>query len=155
MIACLLSPRQLKSTYSQSMEGIPRRTTLSKMFEERHHVLLLCVACAFISISDRVNISIAVLAMAKSLHWDAMTQSLVLSCFFWGYTVSQPFAPHVIKMFGARSTLSLAVSAWSLMTMITPICANASLRMMVCARVLMGVAEGFTYPVAFSFNPPG
>jgi MFS family permease len=116
-------------------------------FEQRHLVVLFCTACAFISISDRVNISVGVVRMAERLSWDPMTQSLVLSSFYYGYIISQPFAPHAIGAVGAQATLSLAVTAWSLLTIATPFLANTSLNALVCARILMGLAEGFTYPV--------
>jgi MFS family permease len=125
---------------------------------ERHVIVLYCTACAFISISDRVNISIAVVRMAERLSWDAMTQSLVLSSFYYGYIISQPFAMHAVGAVGAQATLSLAVSAWSLLTIATPFLAKTSLNAFIGARILMGLAEGFTYPVIFQifgdFVPP-
>lgn len=44
----------------------------------------LVALCSAINYADRVNISIAVVDMKQTFHWDMATQGLVLSSFFWG-----------------------------------------------------------------------
>ena len=37
----------------------------------------------------QVNMSVAVIPMAKELGWSAMERGLVSSSFFWGYSLTQ------------------------------------------------------------------
>lgn len=46
---------------------------------------------------DKVNMSVAVIPMARELGWSALERGLVSSSFFWGYTLTQlPGEVHVI-----------------------------------------------------------
>lgn len=52
--------------------------------------VVLMIACAFVlSNLDKVNMSVAVIPMARELGWSGLERGLVSSAFFWGYTLTQ------------------------------------------------------------------
>jgi ACS family sodium-dependent inorganic phosphate cotransporter len=56
---------------------------------EALHRRRLCFLAAFVCYIDRVNISVAVLAIQDEFGWTETTKGLVLSAFFVGYMLFQ------------------------------------------------------------------
>ena len=55
----------------------------------RHTLVGLCFVASFICYIDRVNISVASIAMAAEFGWSETIKGLVLSAFFIGYMSTQ------------------------------------------------------------------
>jgi ACS family sodium-dependent inorganic phosphate cotransporter len=55
----------------------------------RYTVVALGFLAAFVCYIDRVNISVAILAMQDAFGWTETTKGLVLSAFFVGYMLFQ------------------------------------------------------------------
>ena len=51
----------------------------------RHTVLLMCFLALFVAYTDRVNISVAAVAMREHLGWSQSRKGFVRSAFFMGY----------------------------------------------------------------------
>ena len=116
----------------------------------RHHTIIVALlsVCSAINYADRVNISIAVVDMSRVFEWDMRTQSVVLSCFFWGYLCSQVVGALLAQRYGGKLVLGAATFAWSVLTCLTPAAASSgSFLLLVLCRVLLGAAEGFLIPV--------
>lgn len=94
---------------------------------------------------DRVNISVAIIPMARDRGYDPAAQGVVLSAFFWGYLVSQLLGGWVADRFGGKHVLAFGVAVWSLATFLTPP-ASASFAMLLSVRVMLGVGEGVNFP---------
>ena len=50
----------------------------------RQIIVLLCAACAFISIADRSSLSVLIIDMKEELHWSAGKEATVMSSFYYG-----------------------------------------------------------------------
>ncbi len=118
----------------------PRRYTVIGLF------FLSTVICYV----DRVNVSVAIIPMARDLGYSSATQGLVLSAFFWGYIVSQLAGGWMADRFGGKAVLGFGVACWSLATLITPLGAALSFPLLLGARVLLGVGEGVNFPAIHS-----
>jgi ACS family sodium-dependent inorganic phosphate cotransporter len=118
----------------------PQRTTL----------IALCFAAVFICYVDRVNISLAIAAMASEFDWDKTTSGFVMSSFFLGYLVTQVPGGALAGRFGGKHVLAGGVLLWSLFTALTPPAAFAGFFFLIGARILMGMGEGVTFPSIYA-----
>src|SRR6188474_3457180 len=108
----------------------PRRTVL----------VALCFAAVFICYVDRVNISLAIVAMTREFGWSKTTSGFVMSSFFLGYLVTQV----------PGGLLAGGLLFWSLFTALTPPAAYAGFAVLIGTRVLMGMGEGVTFPSIYA-----
>ena len=116
---------------------------------KRYTVVGMCFAAAFVCYIDRVNISVAAIAMQSEFGWSETTKGLVLSSFFVGYMLAMGVAGWLADRFGGKLVLGLAVVWWSLLTMLTPWAAYASFAMLIAARVALGLGEAATFPASY------
>jgi sugar phosphate permease len=116
---------------------------------------LLCVMY-LITYVDRVNIATAAPEIRRELGLTNTKLGLVLSAFGYPYLLFQVFGGWVGDRFGPRLTLFVCGLIWAAATILTG--AASSLTMLFLVRVLLGVGEGATFPVATramqSWTPP-
>ncbi|MGD9603871.1 MAG: ACS family MFS transporter [Gammaproteobacteria bacterium] len=117
---------------------------------ERYKIVALCVLAVFVCYIDRVNISVAVIAMQEHYGWTDTVKGFVLSSFFIGYMAFMPTSGWLANRFGGRRVLGYAVLWWSLWTVLTPPAAALSLSMLIFARVAMGLGEAATFPAVYN-----
>jgi MFS family permease len=106
---------------------------------------LLCVMY-LITYVDRVNIATAASAIQHDMGLSNTKLGLVLSAFAYPYLLFQVFGGWVGDRFGPRTTLFWCGVVWAAATILTG--ASAGLTMLFLVRVLLGVGEGATFPVA-------
>jgi MFS family permease len=63
-----------------------------------------------------VNISIAIIPLARDKGYDAAATGLILSSFLWGYIGPQMLGGWLADRFGGKRVLVVAVVLWSLGT---------------------------------------
>ncbi len=93
---------------------------------------------------DRVNISVTAPLIMKELEWDEASLGIILSSFFFGYTLLQIPGGWLADRYGGKKVLTFGVLWWSVFTMITPLA--RSITGMAFVRTLMGVGEGVNFP---------
>ena len=71
-----------------------------------------------------MNISVAIIPMAKAFGWSPTVAGLVQSSFFWGYMVSQIPGGYVNSRYGGRTVLPIGVGLWSGATAAVPVLAG-------------------------------
>ncbi|MCY3639770.1 MAG: MFS transporter, partial [Gammaproteobacteria bacterium] len=98
---------------------------------KRYTVVGLCFAAVFVCYIDRVNISVAAIAMQSEFGWSETTKGLVLSSFFVGYMLTQALAGWLADRFGGKLVLGVAVVWWSLFTVVTPWAAYSSFALLI------------------------
>lgn len=113
-------------------DGIPHRWRVVGM------MALSFVLCNM----DKVNMSVAVIPMAKELGWSATERGLVSSSFFWGYSMTQIPAGWISTSIGGARVLAAGVALWSLGTLFAPPAAHFSLLALCASRVFVGLGEG-------------
>jgi MFS transporter, ACS family, solute carrier family 17 (sodium-dependent inorganic phosphate cotransporter), other len=102
----------------------------------------------FVAYTDRVNISVAAVAMKEQLGWTQTEKGLVLSSFFIGYMSLMFASGWLATRYGGKRVLGLAVIAWSACTLLTPPAAAVSLGTLVAVRIAMGLGEAAVFPAA-------
>jgi len=95
---------------------------------------------------DRVNIATAGPAIQKDLGLSTIELGHILSAFGYPYLLFQIFGGWIGDRAGARRTLFLCGLVWAAATMLTGLVATGTMLFLV--RVLVGVGEGATFPVA-------
>lgn len=113
-------------------------------------VVLVCSGAMFISYVDRVNISVAALAMQAEFGWSDTLKGLILAAFFLGYMVMQIVGGWLAHRFGGRRVLLGALIAWSVFTLLTPVAAHLWLPMLFAIRIALGLGEGPLNPAVYA-----
>lgn len=113
---------------------------------ERFRVVILCFVSFIICNCDRINISVAILPMAKYYGWTQTTVGIIQSAFFWGYVLTQIPGGYIADRFGGKHVLALGVVVWSAMTVFTPAAASANIAILLVVRALLGFGEGVAMP---------
>jgi ACS family sodium-dependent inorganic phosphate cotransporter len=124
--------------------------TLARRWPERYKLIALCVLAVFVCYIDRVNISVAVIAMQEEYGWSETVKGFVLSSFFIGYLLFMAPSGWLANRIGGRRVLGFAVVWWSLWTMLTPPAATLSLAILVLARIALGLGEAATFPAIYN-----
>ncbi|CAB3253078.1 unnamed protein product [Arctia plantaginis] len=78
--------------------------------------------------------------------WSSEVQGVILSCYFWGYFVSQIPGGRVAELFSAKWVMFLSVAINVLCTLLTPVMTELHYTALVCMRVLEGIGGGVTFP---------
>jgi MFS family permease len=121
-----------------------------------HVVLALLCVMYMITYVDRVNVATAAPAIKRELALSNTQLGLVFSAFAYPYLLFQVFGGWVGDRFGPRRTLLVCGVIWAAATILTGLASG--LAILFAVRVLLGVGEGATFPVATramqSWTPP-
>lgn len=120
----------------QLTSGLPRGA-LSLII----HSFLSFVICNL----DRINLSVAIIPMAKLFGWSASRQGIIQSIFFLGYMTTQVLGGRLADARGGRFLLAFGVFIWSLCTAFIPPSAPF-LPVLLIVRVGLGAGEGVAMP---------
>ncbi|HEY1411377.1 MAG TPA: MFS transporter, partial [Rhodopila sp.] len=115
-------------------------------FSASGNVLLLLCAMYFITYVDRVNVASAAGAFKSELGLSNTQLGLAFSAFGYPYLLFQVIGGWFGDRFGARWTLTICGIVWAVATMMTGLVDG--LFSLLAARVLLGLGEGATFPVA-------
>lgn len=110
----------------------------------RLNVLALLTVGTMINYLDRTVISVAAPAMRSELSLDPATMGLVFSAFSWTYALAQIPGGALLDRIGVRRTYALAVSLWSLATLLHGFATG--LVMLIALRLALGIAEAPCFP---------
>jgi sugar phosphate permease len=117
---------------------------------------LLCVMY-LITYIDRVNIATAASEIRRDLGLSNTRLGLALSAFGYPYLLFQIFGGWIGDRVGPRLTLFVCGVIWAAATILTGLA--GSLLTLFLIRVLLGIGEGATFPVATramqTWTPPG
>src|SRR5215472_1814002 len=116
----------------------------------RYTVVALLALASAICYIDRVNISIAIIPLAREHGYDTAATGLILSSFFWGYIGPQMLGGWLADRFGGKRVLSIGVLLWSLGTLLTPAAAEISFGALLVMRAVLGLGESVHFPTVHS-----
>ena len=97
-----------------------------------------------ISFFDRGNLAVAAPVIAPELHLSPWSLGLLLSAFFWTYSIFQIGAGWLVDRVEVRVVYAAAFLIWSFATLSTAFV--SSFAGFLCMRLLLGVGESVTYP---------
>ena len=117
--------------------------------------MLWGMAAIALCYSDRVNISVAIVHMADEYGWTMQERGGPMSAFFYGYICSQLPGGWLGSQIGYKQALTVAASAWAVLTFLTAPAANHSTKALVAVRFALGLAEGATYPCVYGYISTG
>ncbi len=115
----------------------------------RHTLTVLMMLASAIGYSDRVNMSVAAIAMQQHFAWSQTMKGAVLAAFFVGYLAFMVIGGWLAARHGGRRVLGFAVLWWSAWTLLTPLAAQASLPALLGARVAIGAGEALLFPAIY------
>jgi len=104
----------------------------------------LLAGAAFINYVDRGNLSMAAPLLKTDLGLSPSTLGILLSSFFWSYTLLNFFSGWVVDRFDAGIVLAVGYLIWSLATAATGLVQG--LATLILMRLLLGVGESITFP---------
>ncbi|KAH6774139.1 phosphate transporter 4 [Perilla frutescens var. hirtella] len=117
----------------------------SKHFPKRYVIVILTFICTCVCYIERVGFSIAYTAAADAAGIDQSSKGMILSTFYYGYACSQIPGGWVAQKVGGRRVLLFSFLLWSLTCAFVPLDPNRVV-ILVIARLLVGVAQGFIFP---------
>lgn len=121
----------------------------SERIPNAYKVVLAAALSFMIGNMDKINISVAIIPMAKEFGWSPTVIGLVQSSFFWGYVLSQLPGGYASSRFGGRKVLATGVGLWSLATAMIPLVAG-TVPGLCFARASVGLGEGLAPSAATS-----
>ena len=125
--------------------GVPESELfdLSERANKRRWMMVFSLFVAFVLCNlDKVNMSVAIVPMAKSFGWTSTQKGLVASAFFWGYAFTQIPGGWLSSKYGGKAVLFYGVMLWSLGTLIAPWCAALGMGPLLTSRFIVGLGEG-------------
>ncbi|XP_062550218.1 vesicular glutamate transporter 2-like [Armigeres subalbatus] len=135
-------------------------------WKRRRYIVVMMAFLGFMNMySMRTNLSVAIVAMTENrtveyangtvhyeqyFNWNSKVQGYVLSSFFYGYLVTQVPGGYVSNWFGPHIAFGIGVGGSAVLTLLTPLAANAGVGYVIAVRILEGVFQGVTLPCMHS-----
>ena len=110
----------------------------------RYRMLTLLAIGTMINYLDRTLLGIAAPAVSQELRIDPVTMGVVFSAFSWTYVLAQVPGGIFLDRFGNRKTYFLALSIWSLITMLHS--ASVGLKSLLVLRLGLGMSQAPCFP---------
>lgn len=83
---------------------------------------------------------------AQNYDWDDSIKGLILSSFFWGYSITQIPASQAALYIGPKTLFVAGGIGSGLLTIATPWIASISWKLLLINRMLMGAFQGAMFP---------
>nr|CDJ91972.1 Major facilitator superfamily MFS-1 domain containing protein [Haemonchus contortus] len=102
--------------------------------------------------ASRVALPICAAAIAKEFSWNKTDSGTVLSCFFWGYAITQLIAGGIADTYGGENVLPITSLVWIVLTIFTPqlfdfaYWSGFPLIILLLTRILTGIGQAFHIP---------
>ncbi|KAL4614749.1 hypothetical protein ACB092_07G075600 [Castanea dentata] len=114
-------------------------------FPNRYLIVILTFISTSVCYIERVGFSIAYTIAADAAGVNQSTKGTVLASFYCGYACSQVPGGWAAQRIGGRKVLLISFVLWSLTCALVPLDPNR-VTVLVIARLLVGVAQGFIFP---------
>ena len=119
----------------------------------RHNARWLVVALltlgVIIAYTDRINLSAALPAIRVNFPLSAAASGILLSAFFWAYTLLQTPAGWVVDRFGLKWPYAVSLFAWSAVSAATALV--SSLHGLIAIRIILGAGEAIVAPASIRY----
>lgn len=112
---------------------------------QRYVIVFLTFLSTSVCYIERVGFSIAYTVAADAAGINQSSKGTILATFFVGYACSQVPGGWAAQKIGGRKVLLLSFVLWSSTCFLVPLDPNR-VGLLVVARLLVGVAQGFIFP---------
>jgi MFS transporter, ACS family, D-galactonate transporter len=112
-------------------------------------VVVLLTLGVVIAYTDRINLSAALPAIRMSFPLSAAAAGVLLSAFFWAYTLLQTPAGWVVDRFGLKWPYAVALFVWSAVSAATALV--TSLHGLIAIRIILGAGEAIVAPASIRY----
>jgi MFS transporter, ACS family, D-galactonate transporter len=112
-------------------------------------VVALLTLGVIIAYTDRINLSAALPAIRASFPLTAAASGLLLSAFFWAYTLLQTPAGWVVDRFGLKWPYAAGMFLWSVASAATALV--SSLHGLIFLRMVLGIGEAIVIPASMRY----
>jgi len=107
-------------------------------------VVTLLALAALINYIDRGNLSIAASLLKDELHLSATQLGILLSSFFWTYSLFLPISGWLADRFDVKWVMAIGFFLWSGATAVTG--GLHAFSALLAARLMLGIGESAAYP---------
>jgi len=107
-----------------------------------------------VSFLDRVNISVAGIAIASEYRLTQIQLGWIFSAFLWGYASFQTLGGRLADRLGSRGVLTAGVVWWGIFTALTAAVSpriSTALLIFILVRFLLGAGEAVIFPASNQF----
>ncbi|KAK9007841.1 hypothetical protein V6N11_074757 [Hibiscus sabdariffa] len=128
--------------------SLDKSPNISKVFGnilKRYLIVILTFVSTCVCYIERVGFSIAYTVAADAAGINQSNKGTILSTFYYGYALSQVPGGWAAQKIGGRKVLLLSFVLWSSTCFLVPLDPNR-VTILVVARLLVGVAQGFIFP---------
>ncbi len=112
-------------------------------------VVALLTLGIIIAYTDRINLSAALPAIRESFPLTAAASGVLLSAFFWAYTLLQTPAGWVVDRFGLKWPYAAAMLLWSAASAATALV--SSVHGLIALRMVLGIGEAVAVPASMRY----
>jgi MFS transporter, ACS family, D-galactonate transporter len=112
-------------------------------------VVVLLTLGVIIAYTDRINLSAALPAIRMTFPLSAAASGILLSAFFWAYTLLQTPAGWVVDRFGLKWPYAAALFVWSAVSAATALV--SSLYGLIAIRIILGAGEAIVAPASIRY----
>ena len=123
------------------------------MIPKRWQFALLLLSGTAVNYCLRVNISSAISSMKVKFNWTEAQRGLVLSSFYWGYTLGQVPISRYMQYHEAKLIYGLAILIPSILTIFVPAACHTNFALTLLIRSLIGFLQSATFPCVYHFLP--
>ena len=107
-------------------------------------VVALLALAMFVNYADRGSLSVVAPTLHDQLRIGDAEMGVLLSSFFWSYTLAQPLAGSIVQRFDVKWVLGVALALWAGATMLCGLAVGYVA--LLCLRLAMGLGESVIYP---------
>jgi MFS transporter, ACS family, D-galactonate transporter len=112
-------------------------------------VIALLALGVLIAYTDRMNLSTALPAIRASFPLSAAASGILLSAFFWSYTLLQIPAGWLVDRYGLKWPYAVGLLVWSAVSAATALV--SSLNGLIAIRIVLGIGESIVTPASLRY----
>jgi MFS family permease len=112
-------------------------------------VVALLTVGVVIAYTDRINLSAALPQIRMSFPISAEASGILLSAFFWAYTLLQTPAGWLVDRFGLKWPYAAGLFLWSAVSAATALV--SSLNGLIAMRIVLGIGESIVTPASMRY----
>jgi MFS family permease len=124
-------------------------TNTPERSNSRWLVVALLTLGIIIAYTDRINLSAALPAIRESFPLTAAASGVLLSAFFWAYTLLQTPAGWAVDRFGLKWPYAAAMLLWSAASAATALV--SSVHGLIALRMVLGIGEAAAVPASMRY----